>query len=166
MSALTTAPSPASFLLGGIFTRELIKKKFIKCFINKRVAQYSNAIRNYRVVTRYTGSGIKGLKRAGIRDHSPGARFSKVPKLDGSFSRVTIFFVSQERRGFNSSNFTVIFLFVTLKTCRKTGFPKQAVGNFTDGFSGPKRFRDFRETGLWNLESLRVGSGSAEFFME
>ena len=47
----------------------------------------------------------------------PGARFSKVPKLYGPFSGVTISFVSQERREFNTSNFTVIFLFVTLKTC-------------------------------------------------
>ena len=29
----------------------------------------------------------------------------------------------------------------------KDRFPKQAVGNFTDGFSGLKSFRDFRETG-------------------
>ena len=33
----------------------------------------------------------------------------------GAFSGVTIPFVPQERRGFKSSNFTVIFLFVTLK---------------------------------------------------
>ena len=31
------------------------------------------------------------------------------------------------------------------------GFPKQAVGSFTNGFSDPKRFRDFRETGPWAL---------------
>ena len=67
-------------------------------------------------------------------------RFSKVPKLYGPFSGVTIPFVSQEQRKFNSSNLTVIFLFVTLKTCQKIRFPKQAVGNFTDGFSGPKSF--------------------------
>ena len=49
----------------------------------------------------------------------PGARFSKVPKLYGPFSGVTIPFVTQERRGRKSSNFTVIFVFVTLpvKTC-------------------------------------------------
>ena len=41
----------------------------------------------------------------------------------------------------NSSNFTVIFLFVNLKTCLNIGFPKQAVGNFTDGFSVPKSFK-------------------------
>ena len=46
-----------------------------------------------------------------------GGRFSKVPKLYGPFSGVTIPFVTQERRAFNSSNFTVNFLFVTLKTC-------------------------------------------------
>ena len=39
------------------------------------------------------------------------------------------------------------FFFVSLKSCQKIGFPKQAVGSFTNGFSGPKSFRDFRETG-------------------
>ena len=37
----------------------------------------------------------------------PGACFSKVPKPYGPFSGVTIPFVSQERTGFKSSNFTV-----------------------------------------------------------
>ena len=54
----------------------------------------------------------------------PGARFSKVPKLYGPLSGVTIPFVSQERGGFKSSNFTVIFLFVTLKTRLKIGSSK------------------------------------------
>ena len=49
--------------------------------------------------------------------HLHGARFSKVPKFYGPFSGVTIPFVSEEQRGFKSSNFMVIFLFVTLKTC-------------------------------------------------
>ena len=91
----------------------------------------------------------------------PGASFSKVPKLYGPFSGVTIPFVSQERRGFKSSNFTVIFLFVTLKTCQKIGFPEQAVSSFTNGFSGPKCYRDFRETGHWGLflESTENFSG-------
>ena len=48
---------------------------------------------------------------------APGARFSKVPKLYGPFSGVTIPFVAQERRGFKSSNFTDMFLLVNLKTC-------------------------------------------------
>ena len=46
----------------------------------------------------------------------PGARFSKVPKPYGPFSGVTIPSVSQERREFEFSNFTVSLLFVTLKT--------------------------------------------------
>ena len=45
------------------------------------------------------------------------AQGAKVPKLYGPFSGVTIPFVTQERTAFNTSNFTVIFLFVTLKTC-------------------------------------------------
>ena len=78
---------------------------------------------------------------------APAARFSKVPELYGPFSGVTIPSLSQERRGFKSSNFTVILLFVTLTTCKKIGFPEQAVDRFTNGFSGRKSFRDFRETG-------------------
>ena len=65
--------------------------------------------------------------------------------IKGSVQKCTIPFVSQERRGLKSSNFTLIF--VTLKTCQKIDFPKQAVGSFTNGFSGTKSFRDFRETG-------------------
>ena len=52
-----------------------------------------------------------------------------------------------------SSNFTVIWICVTFKTCQKDGFPKRAVASFTNGFSGPKSFRDFRETGLGSLVS-------------
>ena len=64
-------------------------------------------------LTLFSGTSYRkvlGSKRAG-------ARFSKVPKLNGPFSGVTIPFVSQEWRGFNSSNFIVIFLLVALKTC-------------------------------------------------
>ena len=46
-----------------------------------------------------------------------GARSSKVPKLFVPFSGVTIPSLSQEQRGFKSSNVTVILLFVNLKTC-------------------------------------------------
>ena len=47
----------------------------------------------------------------------PVACFSKVPKLFGPVSGATIPFVSQERTGFKSSNFTDVFLLVSLKTC-------------------------------------------------
>ena len=49
--------------------------------------------------------------------HKRGRRFSKVPKLYGPFSGVTIPFLTQECRTFNSSNFTVIFLLAILTTC-------------------------------------------------
>ena len=57
-----------------------------------------------------------------------GARFSKVQELYGPFSDVKIPSVSQERRGFESSNFTVILLFVTLKT-RSAFLNKQLTGS-------------------------------------
>ena len=49
--------------------------------------------------------------------NEPRGPFLEVPKFYGAFSDVTIPFVSQERRGFMSSNFIVSFLIVTLKTC-------------------------------------------------
>ena len=52
-----------------------------------------------------------------LRVYGPGARFSKVPKLYGPLSVVTIPSLSQERRGFKSSNFKVSLPFGTLKAC-------------------------------------------------
>ena len=74
-----------------------------------------------------------------------GARFSKVPKLYGPFSGVTIPFVTQERRTFNSSNFTVNFLLVTLKACKNIGFPKQAVAISQMAFRARKVFGTFEK---------------------
>ena len=54
--------------------------------------------------------------RAAWELFAPRALFSKVPKLFGAFSGATVPFVSQERRGFKSSNFTDIVLLVILKT--------------------------------------------------
>ena len=61
-------------------------------------------------------SHIFRQKNESFSNYGLGARFSKVPRLNEPFSGVTNPFVSQERRGFKSSNFTLIFLFVTLKT--------------------------------------------------
>ena len=59
-----------------------------------------------------------GQKSIGtFEKRAPGGRFSKVPKIYGPFSGVAISFVTQERRAFNSSNFTVNFLYGTLKAC-------------------------------------------------
>ena len=57
-----------------------------------------------------------------MSDCQPGAGFSKVPKFYRSFSGVILPFVSQERRGFKSSNFKVIFLFFFTFTGQVTYF--------------------------------------------
>ena len=80
---------------------------------------------------------------------APGARFSKVPKLFGSISGATIPFISSQRRGSKPSNFAILLVFLTLKTCKKISFSKQADCSLTTSFSGPKSSRDFRETGPW-----------------
>ena len=76
-----------------------------------------------------------------------GARFSKVPKLFGRISGYIILFVSSERRRLGTRNFAFILIFIPFTTYEKTGFPELACRSFTNGFSGPKSFPDFRETG-------------------
>ena len=44
-------------------------------------------------------------------------------------------------------NFTVILSFIPFTTYEKPRFIEQPGRSFTKGFSGPKSFRDFRETG-------------------
>ena len=68
-----------------------------------------------------------------------GARFSKVPKLYGLFLGVTIPFVSQERREFKSSNFTVISLFSYLS--------KTSGWQFYKWLFGPKKFSGLSRNG-------------------
>jgi len=75
-------------------------------------------------------------------------RFSKVPQLSGGISGNIIFFVSSKRRRLEARNFAVILICVPFITCKKkTSFTEKAVRSFTNGFLGPKSFRDFRETG-------------------
>ena len=73
----------------------------------------------------------------------PGVRFSKVPKLYGPFSGVAVPFVSQERRGFKSSNFTVLFLFGPLKG----GLSKTSGWQFHKWLFGPKKFSGHSRNG-------------------
>ena len=58
--------------------------------------------------------------------------------------------VSQKSRNF-TGHFRVSQFPLYLKNGEDLlhGFPKQAVGSFTNDFSGPKSYRDFRETGPW-----------------
>ena len=79
-------------------------------------------------------------KRSGtFEKRAPGARFSNVPKLYGSFSGVTVPFVSQERRGFKSSNFTVIFSFCYLKNMLKNQLSKTSGWQFHTWLFGPEK---------------------------
>ena len=67
-----------------------------------------------------------------------GPCFSKVLKLFGPISDATFTVVSSQRRGSNTSNFTVLLLFQTIKTCEKIKFSKQ-----TDCDFGPEKFSGF-----------------------
>ena len=53
---------------------------------------------------------------------SPGACFSKVPKLFGRISGDIIPFVSSKRRRLEARNFAVIFVFIPFTTYEKTSF--------------------------------------------
>ena len=76
----------------------------------------------------------------------PGAFFSKVPKLFGRISGDIILFVSSKLRRLEARNFAVIFIFIPFTTYEKTSFTEYTGRSFTNGFSGPKSFREFRET--------------------
>ena len=80
----------------------------------------------------------------------PGACFSKVPKLFGRISGGIILFVSSKRRRLEARNFAVILIFIPFTTYEKTSFTEKAGRSFTNGFSGPKSSRDFRETCPWS----------------
>ena len=79
----------------------------------------------------------------------PGTRFSKVPKLFGRVSGEIILFVSSKRTEGVSRHKTLQCVSVVfhLQYHEKTSPAELAVRSFTNGFSGPKSFRNFRETG-------------------
>ena len=81
----------------------------------------------------------------------PGARFSKVPRLFGRISGDIILFVSSKRRCTEARNFADILIFISYTTYEKISFTEWAGRSFTNGFSGPKSLRDFRETGPSSL---------------
>ena len=91
----------------------------------------------------------------------PGTRFSKVPKLFGHISGDIILFVSSKRRRLEAGNFAFILIFIPFTQYEKNGFTELAGRNFTNGFSGPKSFRDVREKGPRSLLSfLQLSPGS------
>ena len=82
---------------------------------------------------------------------SPVARFSKVPnsKLFGRILGAMVLFVSSKRRRLKARILVVISIFLPLTKCEKTSFTAWVSRSFRNGFSGPKRFRDFEERVHW-----------------
>ena len=87
------------------------------------------------------------IKHASDYASIPGARFSKVPKLFGRISDDLILFVSSKWRRLEARNFAVILIVIPFTSHEKNSFTELAGRSFTNSFSGPKSFRDFRETG-------------------
>ena len=81
---------------------------------------------------------------------SPGARFSKDPKLFGRISGDIILLVSLKRRRLEARNFAVFLDVIPFTTYEQTSFTEYAGRSFTNGFLGPKSFREFRETASWS----------------
>ena len=77
----------------------------------------------------------------------PGARFSKVPRLFGRIAGDLVLFVINVPRRLEIRNFAPILIFISFTTYEKIRFKEWAGRSFTNGFSGPKSLRDFRETG-------------------
>ena len=78
-----------------------------------------------------------------------GTRFSKVPKFFGRISGDIILFESSKQRRLEAGNIATILIFIPFTTREKTSFTEWTGRSFTNGFSGSKIFRDFRETGPW-----------------
>ena len=75
-----------------------------------------------------------------------GARFSKVPSLFERISGNIVLFVSSKPRRLEARNFTPISIVIPFTTYEMTRFTEWAGRSFTNGFSGPKSLRHFRET--------------------
>ena len=81
-------------------------------------------------------------KSAGSR-----ARFSKVPKLFRWHNHSFCIFKTKASRDTTlCSHFYFLF---SLQLMKRQALQNKQVGSFTNSFSGPKSFWDFRETGLW-----------------
>ena len=76
--------------------------------------------------------------------------FLEISETFGRISGDIILFVSSKRMRLRARNFAVILIFIPLTTCEKISFTEYTGGSFTNGFSGPKSFWDFGETGPWN----------------
>ena len=67
---------------------------------------------------------------------TPGACFSKVPKLFGRILGDIILLVSLKRRRLEARDFAFILDFIPFTTYEKTSFTEYVGRSFTNGFSG------------------------------
>ena len=72
-----------------------------------------------------------------------------VSRKSRNISGDIILFVSSKRRCSVTWNFAVILIFIPFTAYEKISFGGWAGRSFTNGFSGPKSLRDFRETSPW-----------------
>ena len=108
------------------------------------------------IIIQWRNEGMKSSTSVTLQGHprgrgpnpvkGPGTRFSKVPKLFKSILGDIILFVSSKRRRLEAPNLAVMLIFIPYTACEKTSFTEYAGRSFTNGFSGPKSFQDFRET--------------------
>ena len=63
-----------------------------------------------------------------------------VSQKSRNFSGATIPFISLQFRGYEPSNFAILLVFLTLKTCWKISFSKQLDCSLATGFPGPEKF--------------------------
>ena len=59
-----------------------------------------------------------------------------------------------KRRRLEARNFAVFLDFIPFTTYERTSFTEYVGRSFTNGFSDPKSFREFRETAPWLLREL------------
>ena len=90
----------------------------------------------------------------------PGACFSTVPKLFGRISGDKILFVSSRRMLLKARKLPIILISIPFTTYEETSFTESAGRSFTNGFSRPKSFRDYRETGPWPTPSRSLQSAT------
>ena len=97
---------------------------------------------------------------------TPGACFSKVPKLFGSISGDIILFLSSKRRRLEVRNFAVIFIFIPFTTYeKKTALQNKEVGVLGMAFRAGKVFGTFEKRAPGRLFRLKRVPLATNFFL-
>ena len=110
------------FSLGSVDTSwSLLKSKCIQSKAGVLGAGFIFADRFILLIQRINNTEVRIFEKEGDFK-SPGACFSKVPKLFGRISGDIILFVSSKRRGLEARNFAFIFSFIPFTTYEKTSF--------------------------------------------